>query len=122
MDRLIAKNAEAVASIKAIQDAINALDGKTVIVTVKYVTEGQPDDLQAATQFVKQVTVPGGGDNALGVMSDYMQDLVDEAGKANAAFDQLNQTTERLGEDGTEALSDLREALGLVSPQTAENL
>ena len=61
-------------------------------------------------------------DNAMGIMSDHMQNLVDEATRANAAFEVLNQTTERLGEDGRAALNDLRDALDIGSPQSLENL
>ena len=142
MDRLIAKNRDVIASIGEVQAAINDLEGKTVdidlnvagvtaqvdeikelingidgkevTVLVKYVSEGQPDAIQGAL---------GGGDNAQGVMSDYLQALRDEAVAMNAernAAAAMDAELNKLGEDGRNALDSLAEAYNLAWAESAK--
>jgi hypothetical protein len=139
IDEMITKNEELVTSIRNVQDAIDEMHGKTidigfdedeimeqlayineiiddatrdrtVTILVKYVTEGNPEDVQAATELIKQEVIPANNDNALGVTSDYMQDLVDEATKLN---DVMNETG-TLGDEGAAALERLADEYDLA--------
>ncbi len=59
--RFIDANERAIASVKALQTAINDLEGKTVVIRVEYQTIGSIPDIHAVQQVIKQVYVPASG-------------------------------------------------------------
>ena len=51
---------DAITKVGELEAAMAALHDKEITVTVKYVTDGQPEKFQEAVQVVQNVQVPGG--------------------------------------------------------------